>query len=214
MPFAIADELSNKFDNNEGGNHYVKRQLVVDGRGDFKAIQYQNGYNLPDTDDSSKLASTEWVNRKIKAHKKLTIKDTKGGNLGEFDNSEDKTIKINNYSNVSELNNDAGYITAEDIPEIPEIDKNAPVILFSGSIHSNNDDDRNITFQPWLVRPNLCSQHTGVQEIQIDYQMVNGEQKPSLQIKVIAKDGWTIKPTSVQSSVTLNAHWNPTVDFG
>lgn len=97
VPMAIADDLASKFDNNEGGNHYVKRQLVVDGRGDFKAVQYQSGYNLPDDDDSRKLASTEWVNKKIDSHKKLTINDSKGNNLGEFDNSADKTITIKNY---------------------------------------------------------------------------------------------------------------------
>lgn len=111
---------------------------------------------------------------------------------------------------VSQLENDKGYITLNDLPES---DKNAPVVLFSGSIHSNNNDT-SLTYQPWAVRPNLYSQHTGVEKIEMDYYKVNGEKKPSLVVNVIAKEGWTVKPTSVSSSVTLNVHWNPTVDFG
>lgn len=36
-PLSIADDLTSKFDNDEGGNQYVKRQLVVDG--DIKTPQ-------------------------------------------------------------------------------------------------------------------------------------------------------------------------------
>lgn len=115
--------------------------------------------------------------------------------------------------NVSDLPNDAGYITADDIPDIPEIDKNAPVILFSGIIHSNNNDG-SLIFQPWVVRPLCYAQHTSVQEIKLSYLEVGGEKKCTLVVEVVAKEGWTVKPTSMHSSVSLNCHCNPAVDFG
>lgn len=93
-------------------------------------------------------------------------------------------------------------------------DTSSPVVLFSGSIHANNQDTSSTNYQPWNVRPNMYSQHIAVQGIELNYFEVNGEKKPMLVIKVNAKDGYTIKPTSVVSSVTLNSHWNPTVDFG
>lgn len=223
MPLSVTDDIASRFGNDEGGNHYVKRNLLVDGKGSFKAAEYQSGYNLPADDKSSKFASTEWVKQ---GHKTLTIKDSKDNQLGTFNNSEDKTITVKNYDddiadvknsipkNVSELDNDSGYITAEDIPDIPEIDKNAPVILFSGIIHSNNGDTSSTNFQPFVVRPLYYSQHTGVEKIELDYLVIDGEKKPTLVVNVVAKEGWTVKATSVHSTVSLDSHCNPLVDFG
>ena len=223
IPVPLADEgLEDKFNNNDGGNLYVKRELVVDEKGSFKAAEYQSGYNLPANDNSSKFASTEWIKNN---HKVLSFKDTKGKELGEFDNSDDVTVVIKNYDDeitevknsiptkVSKLDNDEGYITAEDIPELPEIDKNAPVILFSGIIHSNNNDG-SLTYQPWVVRPLCYAQHTGVNNIELDYLTVGGEKKCTLVVKVNAKEGWYVKPTSMHSTVSLDSHCNPAVDFG
>lgn len=229
MPISVlsaADELSSKFDNDEGGNLYVKRQLVVDGRGDFKAIQYQSGYNLPDTDDSSKLASTEWVNKKIAAHKTLTINDSTGKELGKFDNTEDKTVTVKNYdgdisginNNITNINNDITEINNkldQIAGDIPQIDINAPVILFSGIIHSNNDDGGTFgNYQPWVVRPLMYAQHTGVDKLELNYLEVDGQKKCTLVVKVIAKEGWKVKPLSVNAICSLNRHCNPTSDFG
>ena len=237
MTLAVSEDLSSRFDSDEGGNQYVKRQLIVDGRGDFKAIQYQTGYSLPDTDDSSKLASTEWVNKKIATHKTLTINDSAGNELGKFDNKEDKTITVKNYdSEISSLSgrlstaetnitNNATNISnnSEQIDNIWEAigdvrasyDKNAPVILFSGIIHSNNDDGGTFgNFQPWVVRPLMYAQHTGVDKLELNYLEVGGEKKCTLVVKVIAKDGWTVKALSVNAINSLNVHCNPQAHFG
>lgn len=94
-----------------------------------------------------------------------------------------------------------------------DYDKNAPVILFSGIIHSNNNDG-SLTYQPWVVRPLCYAQHTGVDKIELDYLVVGGEKKCTLVVKVNAKDGWYVKPMSMHSTVSLDSHCNPAVDFG
>lgn len=226
MPLSIADDLVSKFNNEEGGNLYVKRQLVVD-KDIFTPEIYGKSifldYPSLKSDNSNKTNLLDI----LKDHKKLTFNDTKGNNLGEFDNTADKTITIKNYedeitnvrkaipTNVSELNNDAGYITAEDIPDVPEIDSNAPVILFSGIIHSNNDDGGTFgNYQPWVVRPLMYAQHTGVDKLELNYLEIDGVKKCTLKVEVKAKSGWTIKPLSVNAINSLNVHCNPLADFG
>lgn len=242
-------QLCQPFDDDEGGNIYADnlirslkdikadKNLTVDGKGDFKAAEYQTGYSLPDNDDSSKFASTEWVNKKIATHKTLTINDSAGNELGKFDNSQDKTITVKNYdSDISSLSgrlstaetnitNNATNISnnSQEIDNIwdaigdvrASYDKGAPVILFSGILHSNNDDDGTFgNYQPWVVRPLMYAQHTGIDKLELDYLVVGGEKKCTLLVKVIAKDGWTAKPLSVNAICSLNVHCNPTSDFG
>lgn len=121
---------------------------------------------------------------------------------------------------------DLGVATPDEIPDVPtkvsqlqndvpyaEYDKNDPVILFSGVIHANNNDG-SMTYQPFVVRPNLYSQHRSVKEITLNYLEVNGEKKPTLVIDVLPKDGYTVKATSIHTTVSLNQHCNPTTDFG
>lgn len=105
---------------------------------------------------------------------------------------------------VSQLTNDVPYA---------EYDKNSPVILFSGIIHSNNNDG-SMTYQPWVARPLMYAQHTGVKEIKLNYLEIDGNKKPTLVIEVVPKDGWSVKATSVHSTVSLDSHCNPLVDFG
>ena len=238
-----------KMEDDEGGNVYAEnlirslkdikadKNLTVGGKGDFKAAEYQTGYNLPDTDDSSKFASTEWVNKKIATHKTLTINDSAGNELGKFDNTQDKTITVKNYdSDISGLSgrlstaetnitNNATNISnnSQEIDNIwdaigdvrASYDKGAPVILFSGILHSNNDDGGTFgNYQPWVVRPLMYAQHTGIEKLELNYLEVGGEKKCTLVVKVIAKDGWTAKPLSVNAICSLNVHCNPTSDFG
>lgn len=242
-------QLCKPFEDDNGGNVYaenllksfgdaqVDKNLQVDGKGSFNAVEYKTGYNLPDTDDSSKLASTEWVNKKLNAHKTLTVNDSAGNELGKFDNTQDKTITVKNYD--SEISGLSGRLTtaetnitnnatnisnnAEEIENIwdaigdvrASYDKNAPVILFSGILHSNNDDGGAFgNYQPWVVRPLMYAQHTGIEKLELDYLVVGGEKKCTLVVKVIAKDGWTAKPLSVNAINSLNVHCNPLGDFG
>lgn len=224
MPLSIAEDLKDKFDNDEGGNCYVKRQLVVDKNITTPEIYSKTIYlDYPELkNDSSNKTNLLDI---LKDHKKLTFKDSKNNELGTFDNTADKTITIKNYDDeISSLNSRVGTNetnisnNATEITNIWEAinstDTSSPVVLFSGSIHSNNQDTSSTNYQPWNVRPNLYSQHLGVNNIEFNYYEVSGEKKPSLVVTLKAKDGWTIKPTSVNSSVTLAVHWNPTADFG
>lgn len=217
------EEYEDIFEENSSGNLYVENKLKVDNDIETPEIYSKTIYlDYPELkeDDSNKTNLLDI----LKDHKKLTFKDSKNNELGTFDNTADKTITIKNYddeinslssrvsTNETNISNNKTEIT-NIWEQLNSTDTSSPVILFSGSIHSNNNDS-SLTYQPWNVRPNMYSQHIGVNNIEMDYYKVNGEKKPMLVVKVNAKDGWTIKPTSVNSSVTLNSHWNPTVDFG
>lgn len=215
-----AEVPSDIFDDDEGGNHWVEKQLKVGKSIESKDITATKHIYLAYPTESD---STKDLAPLIKNHEdKLTDHETRiSKNRTDIDNLD--TRVTNNTTNITNLGNrvttNEGDITnikntLENLTnEIPQVDINAPVILFSGSIHSNNNDG-SLTYQPWVVRPNLYSQHTGVQNVEINYQEINGEKKPSLIVTVNNKEGWYIKPTSVVSSVTLDQHWNPTVDFG
>ncbi|MCH5234949.1 MAG: hypothetical protein J1E16_06615 [Muribaculaceae bacterium] len=121
---------------------------------------------------------------------------------------------------------DLGVATSDEIPTVPtkvsqlendvpyaEYDAECPVILFSGIIHSNNNNG-SLTYQPWVVRPLCYSQHTGVSGLTLRYLKIDGVEKCTLDIEVNAKTGWSIKPTSIHSQVSLDVYCNPAADFG
>lgn len=115
-------------------------------------------------------------------------------------------------TNASDIDSLEKRIDALENVEI-EADYDSPVILFSGLIQSNNNEPSG-TYQPWSVRPAMYSQHSSVAEIKLAYLEVSGAKKPVLVVDVSAKSGWSVKPTSVHFSVSLDQHWNPAVDFG
>lgn len=219
------------FEDDNGGNVYAQNLIKSFGDIEGKSVYGKTIYlDYPELkNDSSNKTNLLDI---LKDHKKITFKDSKNNELGTFDNTADKTITIKNYDDeISSLNSRVGTnetnITnlttrvGNNETEITNIwetinstDTSSPVVLFSGSIHSNNQDTSSTNYQPWNVRPNLYSQHLGVNNIEFNYYEESGEKKPSLVVTLKAKDGWTIKPTSVNSSVTLAAHWNPLVDFG
>ena len=229
-------QLIQPFDDDEGGNIYAEN--LIKSFGDIKAdnsVESKEVYghsiylDYPEvkTDNSNKTNLLDL----LKSHKKLTIKDSKNNELGIFDNTEDKTITIKNYddeisglssritTNETNISNNEKRIENNET-EITNLwetvnsqDTSSPVVLFSGIIHANNNDS-SLVYQDWVIRPLLYSQHFGVQGLNIDYLIVSGQKKPTLVVEVIPKDGYYIKATSINASVSLNEHWNPAVDFG
>ena len=230
-------QLIQPFDDDEGGNIYAEN--LIKSFGDIKAdksVESKEVYghsiylDYPEvkTDNSNKTNLLDL----LKSHKKLTIKDSKNNELGIFDNTEDKTITIKNYddeisglssritTNETNISNNEKRIENNET-EITNLwetvnsqDTSSPVVLFSGVIHANNHDTSSTNYQPWVVYPTLYTQHLGVEKIEMNYFEYNGEKKPSLVIKVNAKEGYSVKATSINASVSLTEHWNPTVDFG
>lgn len=117
---------------------------------------------------------------------------------------------------VSQLENDAKYITKDDIPtkvsafenDVPykEYDKYAPVILFSGLLTSANGDSSSRSYMQYYTYQDLCSYHTGVNSISIKYV---SNSTPTLQLNLNAKSGWTCKPMSVSATVLEATNYYP-----
>ena len=165
----IGDINKEIIDNNKPSKKdQIKGSGIYSDIGLFKEAAYTSNYRLEDTDNSSRLASTEWV-KKLVAGIKIPDK-------------------------VSELENDVPYLTIEDLPEN---DKNQPIILFSGILTSNNNDN-NLKYQPFKIDVANCTQFEGVSKLDIEYV---SSTNPGLKITVVPKVGYTIKPTSSTASI-------------
>lgn len=129
----------------------------------------------------------------------------------------DQDVFIN--ANVSEIINIKGELanlsttalTEERVLELiqanaQEVDKNAPVVLFSGTIYSdNNDSDK--TWQPWSVKANQSSYHSGISSLELIYQSVTNS-TPSLRVSCYTKNGYICKITSISAMVKKATDYN------
>lgn len=269
------DEDGEDIEEETGGGNLDVELKITAKQAEFKEAKYASDYNLPATDNSTKFASTEWVK---KAHKTLTIKDSKNNELGKFNNSEDKTITVKNYDDeisslnsrvstaetnitnisnhqtdqdvminanvaeildlkkrtgtnegditniyqmiedinkdietvtgevptkVSQLENDAHYITLDDLPEA---DYKTPVILYSGTfVSDNNDGDK--TWQPWKF--GTYAFNAKVSSAGVGYAYDEDDNRiPSIEINLYPKTGYSVKALSVSAMVTKATDYN------
>ena len=114
---------------------------------------------------------------------------------------------------VSQLENDKGYITADELPTLlPENDKFAPVILFSGRLYSYNNDNT-ITWGSWYVSGARSCQHSGISNLTASYTNKSSN-IPSLKLNLTTKDGYYCKITSVSSQVVRAVDYDPKTSTG
>lgn len=104
---------------------------------------------------------------------------------------------------VSQLENDAHYITLDDIPQS---DINTPVILFSGILMSENADSSSKNYQQFFVASGSYGKHIGVEGLEIKYVNTN---VPTLQITVKGKEGYYCRPLSANAMVLKTTDYNP-----
>lgn len=118
-----------------------------------------------------------------------------------------------NITNLYEIvggNEGEGLLTEARVLELikanaPTADVNAPVVLFSGTIYSdNNDGDK--TWRTWFTKEADSSYHSGLFYLSMTY--VEKDSIPALQIELKPKYGWSVKPTSVNAMVTKTHDYN------
>ena len=104
---------------------------------------------------------------------------------------------------VSQLENDAHYITLDDLPEA---DYKTPVILFSGTFVSDNNDG-SLTWQPWKFGTYAFNAKVSSAGVGYAYN-ADDTRIPSIEINLYPKTGYSLKALSVSAMVTKATDYN------
>lgn len=214
----------------ESNDIYAKSHLYIphpSTKAKTDIVELLKGYDSRITNNTTNIAANKAEIDALKG--RVSSAETNITNIITHQESQDVMINANvqeilqlkgktstNETNITNLyeivggTEGEGLLTEERVLELikanaPTADVNAPVVLFSGTIYSdNNDGDK--TWRTWFTRETDSSYHSGLFYLSMNY--AEKDSIPALQIELKPKSGWSVKPTSVNAMVTKTHNYN------